>query len=51
MKKEKILYGILCFFSGLLIGLFANKLNTVLGVGLFILGVFLSAFSIMKLNK
>ena len=51
MKKEKTLYGILCGIGGILIGLFANRLNTIYGGGLFTLGVLLLVFSIIKLNK
>ena len=51
MNKEKVIYGILCGIGGVLIGLFANSLNTILGGGLFVLGIAISVFSIMKLNK
>ena len=51
MIKEKTLYGILCGVGGTLIGVFANKLDTIIGVALFTLGVFLLVFSIIKLNK
>lgn len=51
MKKEKTLYGILCGVGGTLVGVFANKLNTIYGGALFTFGVFLLVFSIIKLNK
>jgi len=51
MDKEKIIYGILCGIGGILIGLFANKLNTVLGGGMFSLGIVILVFSIIKINK
>ncbi len=51
MKKGKTLYGILCGVGGTLIGLFANKLDTIYGGVLFAFGVFLLVFSIIKLNK
>ncbi len=51
MKTEKIIYGFLCGVGGVLIGFFANKLNTNWGAFLFTLGVLLSVFSSMKLNK
>lgn len=51
MKKEKTLYGVLCGVGGTLIGVFANKLDTIYGGALFIFGVFLLVFSIIKLNK
>ena len=51
MKKEKIIYGILCGVGGTLIGVFANKLDTIYGGTLFTFGVVLLVFSITKLNK
>ena len=51
LKKGKILYGVLCGIGGVLIGLFANKLDTMYGGALFAVGVCLLVFSIMKLNK
>lgn len=51
MKKEKTIYGILCGVGGTLIGVFANKLDTIYGGALFTFGVFLLVFSIIKLNK
>ena len=51
MKKEKTLYGVSCGVGGTLIGVFANKLDTIYGGALFTFGVFLLVFSIIKLNK
>ena len=51
MKKGQVLYGILCGVGGALIGVFANKLDTICGGALFTLGVFLLVFSTIKLNK
>ena len=51
MNKEKTIYGTFCGVGGVLIGLFANRLDTVLGGVLFTLGVVLLAFSMIKLNK
>ena len=51
MKKGKILYGIMCGAGGILIGVFANRLDTIYGGVLFTFGVFLLVFSIFKLNK
>lgn len=51
MKKEELSYGILCGIGGVLIGLFASKLNTIYGIALFTLGVFLLVFSTIKLSK
>lgn len=51
MKKKKIIYEILCGAGGILIGVFANKLNTVHGGALFTIGVLLLVFSIIKLDK
>ena len=51
MKKETTLYGILCGVGGILIGVFANKLDTIYGGALFTFGVCLLVFSIAKLNK
>ena len=51
MNKKEIIYGILCAIGGVLIGFFANKLNTILGGGLFAVGVVLLVFSILKINK
>lgn len=49
--NSKITYGLFCGIGGILIGLFANRLNTMLGVGLFALGIALLVFSIFNLNK
>lgn len=51
MKKENLLYGILCGTGGCLIGLFANRLNTIYGGALFTFGVFLLVFSMVKLTR
>lgn len=51
MKKEKIIYELLCGVGGTLIGGFANKLDTIYGWALFTFGVFLLVFSIVRLNK
>ena len=51
MNKVKMVYGFLCGVGGILIGLFANRLNTILGAGLFALGIAILVFSIIKLNK
>ncbi len=51
MKKREIIYGILCGAGGILIGVFANKLNTVYGGALFTIGVLLLVFSTIKLDK
>lgn len=51
VKKGTLLYGILCGVGGVMVGAFANRLNTSWGAGLFAVGVCLSVFSIMKLNK
>ncbi len=51
MKKETSIYGILCGVGGVIIGAFANRLNTFWGAGLFAIGVCMSVFSIMKLNR
>lgn len=51
MNKEEMIYGILCGVAGILVGLFANSLHTVLGAGLFALGIAIMVFSIIKLNK
>ena len=51
MKKVKTLYGILCGAGGLLIGLFANKLDTMYGGALFAIGVCLLVFSTVKFSQ
>ena len=51
MDKVKMVYGFLCGVGGILIGLFANNLNTILGGGLFLIGIAILVFSIVKLNK
>ena len=51
MNKVKLFYGFLCGIGGILIGVFANSLNTILGRGLFSLGIAILVFSILKLNK
>ena len=51
MLKEKTIYGILCGVGGVLIGVFANRLDDMLGMFLFTFGVFLLVFSIARLNK
>ena len=52
MKKDKkLLYFLLCAVGGALIGFFANKLNTWIGILAFVIGVLLLVFSISKVNK
>ena len=51
MKKTKVLYAIGCAVGGGLIGFFAGKLDSILGVGMFCFGVFLIVFSSIKVNK
>ena len=51
MNKVKVVYGFLCGVGGILIGLFANNLNTISGGGLFSIGIAILVFSIVKLNK
>ena len=51
MHNEKLIYSYLCGAGGILIGLFANSLNTILGGGLFSIGIAILVFSIVKLNK
>ena len=51
MGKLKMAYGFLCGIGGILIGLFANNLNTIFGGGLFSIGIAILVFSIVKLNK
>ena len=51
MNKENIIYSILCGVGGVLVGLFANSLNTIVGVALFALGIVIFVFSSIKLNK
>lgn len=51
MNNEKLIYGSLCGTGGILIGLFANSLNTILGAGLFALGIAILVVSIVKLNS
>ena len=51
MNNEKLIYSSLCGVGGILIGVFANSLNTILGGGLFSIGIAILVFSIVKLNK
>ncbi len=51
MDKVRMVYGFLCGVGGVLIGLFANNLNTILGGGIFSIGIAILVFSIVKLNK
>ena len=51
MKRYKLLYGLLCGIGGILIGAFANQLNTVPGCILFVLGLILIIFSSIRLSK
>ena len=51
MKKREIIYWILCGVGGILIGVFANKLDTIYSGALFTIGVLLLIFSIIKLDK
>ena len=51
MNKVKVVYGFLCGVGGILIGLFANSLNTIFGGGLFSIGIAILVFSIVKFTK
>ena len=51
MQRENVIYGVLCGIGGGMIGLFANRLNTIWGAALFTLGICILVFSIIKLDK
>ena len=51
MKKEKLLFTILCALGSGMVGFFANYLSEVYGCILFGLGVALMVYSIFNLNK
>ncbi len=51
MQRENVIYGVLCGIGGGMIGLFANRLNTIWGAALFTFGICLLVFSIIKLDK
>jgi len=51
MNSEKLIYSSLCGTGGILVGLFANRLDTMLGAGIFALGIAIIVFSIMRLNN
>lgn len=51
MKKKNLIYGLLCVVGGILIGFFANQLDTVLGCILFVLGIMSIVFSSIMLGK
>ena len=51
MKIKKIIYSIGCGIGGVLIGFFANKLDTILGCIMFSLGVCILTFSSYKVSK
>ena len=49
--NNKVVYSILFGVGGILIGFFANKLDTIIGSCVFALGIVLLVFSIMNLSK
>ena len=51
MKKNKLLFAILCALGGGFVGFFANQLTEVYGCILFGIGVALMVYSIINLNK
>lgn len=51
MKKEKGIYAIGCGLGGVLIGLFAGKLNTGMGAAMFSAGVIMLVFSAVKFGE
>ncbi len=51
MNKERLIYAIMCGVGGCLIGVFAGKVDTLLGGALFTFGVFLLTFSTIRLSK
>lgn len=51
MKKEKIIYIILCVLGSGMVGFFANHLTKIYGCILFGIGVGLMVYSIFNLSK
>ncbi|MDO5556482.1 MAG: hypothetical protein Q4G09_07855 [Clostridia bacterium] len=51
MKKISIIYMLLCALGGGLIGFFAGKLYSVLGIIMFCLGICLLVFSMTKIGN
>lgn len=51
MKKSNIIYMLLCALGSGLIGFFAGKLNSALGICMFCLGIIMLVFSIIKMCK
>ena len=51
MKKQRLLFAILCALGGGIIGFFANQLNEWFGCVVFGLGVALMVYSIINLSK
>ena len=51
MKKQRLLFAILCAFGGGIIGFFANQLTEWFGCLLFGFGVALMVYSIINLSK
>lgn len=51
LQNKKIIYIIICGIGGILIGFFANKLNSFLGILLFTLGIFMLVISSIKITK
>ncbi|MBO5414661.1 MAG: hypothetical protein J6A17_03430 [Bacilli bacterium] len=51
MKKQRLLFAILCALGGGIIGFFANQLTEWFGCVVFGLGVALMVYSIINLSK
>ena len=51
MKIKSILYVLLCLLGGCMIGLNAGKLNNVVNIIMFTIGVGILVYSIVKANK
>lgn len=49
MNKKKVFYLIASGFGGGLIGFFANKLNTGIGIIMFTIGIFIMCVSIFRI--
>lgn len=51
MKIKSILYVLLCMFGGCMIGLNAGKLDNIINIIMFCVGVSILVYSIIKANK
>ena len=51
MKRKEIIYSMMCAIGGGIVGVFSSRLNEIYGCVLFIIGITLIVYSVIRLSK